>query len=320
MLGDVNRSIYQLPSSIEYQGAYDKLKYKIMGRIKKNKLRPVIIVPGFGDCYLLYNHNMIWPIKSGDQSSDKLKVDWSDGSIKPKKPASCFFKQEYSPFNLFLQDLKSLGYTYRNNYKTFPYDFRVIGEPFYMNNLLEKFTKDIFRVSQNTGRRVTIICNDFGCVLTQIFLNNIEVNFREQFIESVVMLNPTIGGNIYALKSPPKSLDYCFTGIQMQLPHPYFYGDIINEFFENVQYKVKYFYEKVIKKFQEKSFVDTGIKIYILRNKYSTNIRPKSIEIFRSLLADSELFTFKVKNEDLFISNRKVIRKIINIITYKEDI
>lgn len=106
----------------------------------------------------------------------------------------------------------------------------------------------------------------------------------------------------------------------MQLPHPYFYGDIINEFFENVQYKVKYFYEKVIKKFQEKSFVDTGIKIYILRNKYSTNIRPKSIEIFRSLLADSELFTFKVKNEDLFISNRKVIKKIISIITYKEDI
>lgn len=307
--------IYKVFSDLYHQSRYDNIRYKTLGKLKKNKLKPVFIVPGFGDCLLMYKTQIIWPwtVYPEEDIRDKLRVTWRNGTISSIYKIFCSFKQEYSRFNLFLENLKSLGYKNRYDYYVLPYDFRIVGEPKYMFKLLEKFKLKIVSLYSNTNKKVMLVSYDLGTIVIQILLNNLEASFKEQFIDSSILLNPTIGGNIYSLHHCSNELNYTFSGIQLQLPHQDYYGQINEYYFNNLPYVVKYFYENVIKKFQEKSFRDTGVKTIIIRNLYCREIKDTSIHKFAQG-KNIKIINLKFKDDENFLVKRKLQRKLFNFI------
>lgn len=313
----IDHSIYKLPSDIQYESLFDKIKLNLLKKIKKYSIKPVIILSGFADCTIMDKDKIIWPWFNSPniEKSNKLKVNWDNGSIRTNVPLSCIFKPEYSKFHLFIQHLKTLGYINKFNYKVIPYDFRIIGEPFYMAILHNYFIKYIITLFQNSSHKVTIISYDFGCVLTQIFLNNIDRKFKEQTIDKSIMINPTFGGNIYSINHPPNSIDVCFSGILLQLPHPKFYGDLNKNFLNKVPHKIKHFYEKVILKFQEKSFNNPGVKVVIIRNIYCQDIIYNIFEKIIKNFVDCKLVNVRIKNDNDVLSNKKILDKLISLIT-----
>lgn len=315
--------VYKIPKVVHEPSLYENVKYSLYRKLKLHKLKPILIIPGFGDCILLYKRQMVWPWfgMPDNNTAKKLRVNWDNGTIRSNYEISCIFKEDYSKFNTFIKNLKNLGYKNKINYKVLPYDFRTIGEPEVMLEMAEMFTRSIFCLFQNTSTKVTIISYDLGCILTQIFLNNTEKQFKEQFVARSIMLNPTIGGNIYSLQHSPTRLYFCFSGIQMQLPHPEFYGEIVDDYFTGLPSKIRYFYEKVIKKFQEKSFIDPRVKIIILRNLYSPDLMTNCIAKFKQHIEDCTVIDFRIKNDDTFLNNKKLLRKLMKIIlNYKMEI
>lgn len=313
----VDHSIYKLPTEVREQSIYDKLKYNLIKKFKKYSINPVIILSGFSDCVLLDKDKIIWPWFDypSERKSAKLMVNWDSGSIRSNKQLTCIFKEEYSKFHLFIKHLNTLGYKNNYNYKVIPYDFRIVGDPGYMSHLLNYFKKYLIYLFQNSSHKVIIISYDFGCVITQILLNNLDYKFKEQFVDKFIMINPTLGGNIYALRHCPNNLFYCFTGIHLQLPSKKYYGNINDNFFNSVPFKIKYFYDKVIVKFQDKSLKDPNVDIVIIRNIYCMDIIGNILENIISSFSRCKLINVRIKNDNSILLNNKVINKLIQYIT-----
>lgn len=313
----IDHSIYKLPEDILYESLYDRLRLRLLKRLRKYSINPVIIVSGFSDSVLLDKDEIVWPWAEmpSKKISEKLSVNWDIGAIRSNTKLTCIFKEEYSKFNYFIQNLKTLGYKNKFNYKVIPYDFRIIGDPEYMSILLDYFTKYVIRLFQNSSKKVTIISYDVGCVLTQIFLNNIDINIKDQFLDKSIMINPTLGGNIYSLKHCFNNMFYCFTGVQLQLPYYKFYGNINQEYLNRVPYKIRCFYDNVILKFQEKSFKDPHIPVVVIKNIYCPDIRAGIIDKIVGNFSNFILIDIKEKNDNNVLLNKKLLNILIKFIT-----
>lgn len=175
------------------------------------KLSPVILVPGFGACKILYRQignskwKTLWP-PEGKKFEEIFKTKVTDGDILLRDDIefSCgnigdlHFTDGY--MEALIKALEAVGYKKGVNLFGACYDFRTIGT----ERVIDEWCKDLKYIvessSMKQGYPAVIIGHDLGASLTNYFLVNSNTVWKRNYVDKFISLNGTMGGSQKALK------------------------------------------------------------------------------------------------------------------------
>jgi hypothetical protein len=186
------------------------------------KNKPIIYVPGLGGSIIYDDNNyQIWPpslfsiLKSGDFEK-KLSVNNKLEPLYFTKTASLFNSNQNGNdkdgikvingaianliTNKFGEHILEFFYKKSHPVYAFPYDFRIVPNLKYMDELNNSMKESIEYIYRENSKKVVIITHSLGSLIMMNFFNTNSKEWNEKYIDTVICINPPFNGSILALK------------------------------------------------------------------------------------------------------------------------
>jgi len=177
---------------------------------------PIVFVPGLGaSCIYDENKSNIWPPSINDvlHPNKKLRVNNLLESTIPTSMPNYIDTDSIKNIEIIKGELKyffkkRFGQTFVKNLKldnypvyAFGYDFRIVPNPKYFDNLFLSFKESIENIYENnSNKKIVIIAHSLGSLVINNFLNKNSDKWNQKYIDKIIFVNPPISGSISALQ------------------------------------------------------------------------------------------------------------------------
>jgi len=80
------------------------------------------------------------------------------------------------------------------------YDWRKFGIESYTREILEKINVTINKLAKEYKKKINIICHGMGCILSNIFLSEMNIEDKNRYIYRLIALYPNFSGSLEGLE------------------------------------------------------------------------------------------------------------------------